>query len=134
MKEMYLAFLVDDDPDDHKFFKMAVSRLAVPVRCEFAYGGVEAIEMLKNISYFNPDIIFLDINMPIMNGMECLRTMRKMEKLVNTPIYMYSTSADIYITTSCLTLGATGTIKKVPSVKLLKEMLGEIFLKQKVNS
>ncbi len=107
--------------------------MPISIRCEFAYGAVEAIEMLKN-EHFKPDFIFLDINMPIMNGMECLRCLRKMDNLQHTPIYMYSTSADEYIVSSCLLLGATGVIKKVPGVKALKEVLGQIFFKQKANA
>ncbi|PWT70626.1 MAG: hypothetical protein C5B59_19650 [Bacteroidetes bacterium] len=94
---MFLSFLVDDDADDHNFFQKAVSRMLIPLRCEFAFGRLEAIGMLKGNPNFRPDFIFLDINMPIMNGLECLREMRKMEKLENTPIYMYSTSATMIL-------------------------------------
>jgi CheY-like chemotaxis protein len=134
MNEALLAFLVDDDPDDQKFFRMAVSRLEAPVICRFADSGAEALTMLNDHSTFKPDFIFLDINMPVMNGMECLREMRKLQKLQGTPIYMYSTSADEVITNGCITLGATGVIRKIPSVAGFKTVLSDILLKEKVNS
>lgn len=133
MKKTTLAFLVDDDPVDQKFFQMAFSRLTTQVNCEFADNGPEALELLAHNQNFKPDFIFLDINMPLIDGLECLREMRSLEKLKHLPIYMYSTSTDEHITKSCMLLGATGVIKKVPSVNALKEVLNEIVFKKKNN-
>jgi CheY-like chemotaxis protein len=134
MKKKLVAFLIDDDPTDQKFFQMAVSRISTVVDCEFADNGSEALYSLHYSESLEPDFIFLDINMPLLDGIECLREMRKMKKLEHLPIYMYSTSADETITENCMTLGATGFIKKVASVNALKEALSEVLFVQKENS
>ena len=123
---VYTAFLIDDDVDDHLFFQMAAERIGVIVKCEFSNDGFLALEKLRDPN-FKPDIIFIDINMPRMNGVDCLHEIKKIEHLKNIPAYMYSTSADPYITQSCVKLGAIGVIKKLPSIALLSEKLAKVF-------
>jgi CheY-like chemotaxis protein len=134
MEKKLVAFLVDDDLDDQKFFQLAASRITDHLDCKFADSAAHAIDMLNSNEDFNPDFIFLDINMPLTHGIECLRLLRKMERLVKVPIYMYSTSSSEDISRTSFMLGATDVIQKVPSVKRLKEMLSEIYYRQKYAS
>lgn len=83
--------IVDDDLDDHFFFQKAVKALSGPFALMKAFNGEEALEKLKHAETL-PDYIFLDINMPIMNGIECLRELKKNENLKNIPVIMYTTS------------------------------------------
>jgi CheY-like chemotaxis protein len=121
-----LAFLIEDDLDDQKFFQIALSRLEKYVRFAIADSGAQALEKLRDTT-FTPNFIFIDINMPIMNGVKCLREIRKIGRLNLIPIYMYSISADPTITDSCILLGATGSIKKTTKIDILKEVLRGIF-------
>jgi CheY-like chemotaxis protein len=72
--------------------------------------------------------------MPIMNGIEVLHEIKKIERLNEVPVYMYSTSADPVVVESCIRLGATGAITKLPGISLLKERLCEIFFPQKITA
>ena len=71
------VLLVDDDIDDHEIFCMALENLENCYKCIFAKDGIEALEILKNEEIFIPDIIFLDLNMPRMNGIDCLYEIKK---------------------------------------------------------
>lgn len=133
MRKPFLVFLIDDDPEDQCFFFMAVERMENPVQCVFANNGLQAINKLTSEPGFAPDFIFIDINMPLMNGIECLTELRKIERLGHIPVYMYSTSNDQRMVDQCLSTGAIGVIQKVPSIISLKEILCQVFAGQKVS-
>lgn len=82
--------LADDDADDASLFCEALTEIASSIECYTAENGVELFELL---SKHDPDVIFLDINMPIMNGWECLRKLKSNSYYQGIPIIMYSTSA-----------------------------------------
>jgi CheY-like chemotaxis protein len=128
------VFLIDDDMDDQKFFALAVAQIQTPIFCDFANNGLEALKKLRTEPDYVPDFIFIDIDMPVMNGIECLNQIKKIKLLSNVPLYIYSSSADPHIIKSCITLGATGVIKKVPSIAFLKETLWNLFYEQKILS
>jgi CheY-like chemotaxis protein len=112
---MLTALLIDDDPDDREFFYLAMKRAQPDASCAFADCCPVAMDQLKDCS-FNPHLIFIDINMPRMNGIECLRELRQISRLRYVPAYMYSTSADDRIVELCLQLGANGFLKKQISI------------------
>jgi CheY-like chemotaxis protein len=86
-----ILMIVDDDKDDRFFFQLAVKELGKEFECIMAENGLDAIEKLKAMKRL-PDYIFLDLNMPLMNGKECLEELKKNEKLRVIPVIMYSTS------------------------------------------
>lgn len=134
MEKPILAFLVEDDQDDQLFFKLAVSRYKIPVHYEFAGDGRQAIARLLDESGFSPDIILLDMNMPVMNGIECLTEIRKIQRLNNVPVYMYSTATDNHTVQKCLELGAKGVLQKGDTVAELQEQLHPVFFNDKFKS
>src|SRR5688500_16911965 len=88
---MYLLN-IDDDADDGLFFMEAVKEISSDATCLVLSSGDNAVQFLSHDLGVLPDYIFLDINMPGMNGKECLVKLRSMRKLVNVPIVMFSTS------------------------------------------
>lgn len=120
------VYLIDDDSDDHDFFKLAIEGIDTDIECAFASSGDEALERLKD-SGFKPDVIFLDINMRGMNGLEVLTEIRKLAHLDSAAVYMYSTSANERLKSTFISLGATGVIRKAANITLLKEMLLTLF-------
>lgn len=75
MKKVSTILIVDDDEDDKEMFIEVVSEIDNSTNCIQASNGYEALEILeKNISL--PDLIFLDLNMPRMNGKQCLQSIK----------------------------------------------------------
>lgn len=127
MPDNLLAFLIDDDIDDQEIFSMAIKDAHPFARCVFANDGVYALEKFKVDYAFIPHVIFIDINMPRMNGIQCLSEIKKLSRLQHIPAYMYSTSAERSIVEECLKIGAAGFIKKEINVEDLQRELLRVF-------
>ena len=84
---------VDDDPDDSALFCEAVREVAPEYTCLVADSAAAALEILSDRQNI-PDYIFLDMNMPKMNGLECLRLIKNNHALSHIKVVMYSTSSD----------------------------------------
>ncbi|POY37326.1 response regulator [Solitalea longa] len=128
MQEKLLIFLIDDDVDDHEVFSIALEDILPLAECVFALDGFYALQKINDDADFSPNFIFIDINMPRMNGIQCLKEIKKIPHLKHIPIYMYSTSAEPPIVEECINSGACGFIKKEVSIADLQNKLCEIFL------
>ncbi len=84
---------VDDDPDDSALFCEAVQEVAPAYTCLIADSAAAALSILSDRQNI-PDYIFLDMNMPKMNGLECLRLIKNNHALSHIKVIMYSTSSD----------------------------------------
>jgi CheY-like chemotaxis protein len=82
---------VDDDTDDRNMFCMAIRRVDPAIECVQVESGEDALELLAK-SEMTPDFIFIDINMPRMNGYECVREIYQYPNLKNTTIVMFSST------------------------------------------
>ena len=82
--------LVDDDEDDQTLFVDALNQIDNSFRCDVANSGQEAMLSLRTKAP-TPDIIFLDLNMPKMNGYECLAEIKSEAKFKHIPVVIYST-------------------------------------------
>lgn len=120
------CLLVDDDLDDQEIFLMTLEKINKNIKCLTANDGVEALSLLTQNS-FVPDYIFLDVNMPKMNGIECLRSIKNIERLNDCKIFMYSTTSETSVLEKSKKLGATDFIVKPASPALLKETLSQIL-------
>ena len=120
------CFLIEDDVDDQEIFCMALEAIDRTIICSFANNGYDAIEKLKSDTTFNPDCIVIDVNMPKMNGIECLKMIKKMPRLSETRIVMYSTSEDQGIIDKCKDLGANDFIVKPSSLDSLINILSKL--------
>lgn len=121
-----LVLLIDDDQDDQQFFESAISEIKYAIEFYTANDGIRGLTMLANPK-FNPDFIFVDMNMPKMTGLECVAKIKEIERLKDVPVFMYSTTMDDHVTKSCFELGAAGVIKKPTNVSAISEKLREIF-------
>ena len=83
--------IVDDDPDDRFFFSLGVKDIDPQWECREADNGVDALEKLRNADRL-PDFVFLDLNMYLMDGRECLAEIKKDDRLKKIPVIIYSTS------------------------------------------
>lgn len=118
--------LVDDDADDQLIFKDALNEIAAGIECATANNGLEALDYLK-ATVLKPTLIFLDLNMPFMNGFECLARIKKEDPLKEIPIVIFTTSDYPGDEQRTKELGAEIFLTKGPSFKLLKEKLLDIL-------
>src|SRR5687768_2518707 len=93
MKTPMEVLLVDDDKDDCFFFCDALKAIDPAIGCNLAHNGEEALKKLQRMAR-TPDIIFVDINMPIMNGKEFLSNVRSFDSFSKIPVVICSTSND----------------------------------------
>lgn len=82
--------LIDDDQDDLDNFIEAIESLKKNVSCQTLRNPLKALEELSG-SEKKPDLIFLDYNMPYINGMEFLRKLRSYPGLDGIEVVMFST-------------------------------------------
>ena len=117
-------FLVDDDKDDQEFFIEALKGVENVSLFGAAYNSMEALNTLK-ISNLLPDFIFLDFNMPKINGIECLREIIKDSRTKNIPVIMLSSAVEQAEVAE--KRGARGFIKKTSDISKLKIVLNQII-------
>jgi CheY-like chemotaxis protein len=94
MNKTRTFFIVDDDIDDQELFMEAVGEVDSSIKCVASSDCDEALEMLKSGRLPKPDIIFLDLNMPRVNGKQCLGELKKVANLRDIPVIIYSTSSE----------------------------------------
>src|ERR1700754_3733547 len=98
-------FLIDDDEDELEIFHEALKSLPLPCKCTYAGSADHAMQMLQ---YLTPDLIFIDINMPKLNGFDFLAEIKKNDHLKNIPLFMYSNGIDSAIQAKAIAMGAAG--------------------------
>lgn len=126
------CLLVDNDRDDCDIFLMALREIDPVIHCETANDGVTAIENIQSNPFYLPSVIFIDLNMPLMNGKQCLQQLREIKRLKAIPIYIYSTSADPRTIEEAKALGATDFIVKPSSFTQLVHVLSDVLKAQKL--
>jgi CheY-like chemotaxis protein len=117
--------LVDDDVDDQHFFCEALGTLHPAITCEIANDGVEAMEMLEHPPLY--DLIFLDLNMPRMDGFEFLNRVKTNDRFRNIPVVVISTSNRPSDIEKSMSLGAATYVNKPPTYDQLFHKLKNIF-------
>jgi CheY-like chemotaxis protein len=114
---IYTIVLADDDPDDQQVFQQAVHTVAPNVLMTSIFSGAELIDYLDE---HIPDILFIDLNMPYKNGIECLREIRENGRYRKLPIVVYSTSGIEHTINISYGFGANLYFQKTSSLEELK--------------
>lgn len=112
MPKNNIIMLVDDDEDDREFFCEAVDTIDNTIKCMQLENGEKALLYLQNEEYPMPDYIFLDLNMPRLDGKECLVEIKKIDHLKLIPVIIYTTSNHPLDKSQTLQLGANGFMHK----------------------
>ncbi|HEY0355666.1 MAG TPA: response regulator [Flavisolibacter sp.] len=126
MSGRYSFLLVDDDADDISLFGDVLNEVESGIELKIAMNGVEALEKLGQLHPDLPDIIFLDLNMPRMEGLECLREIKASPQFRHIPVIMYTTSSLSKDIEEAMMSGAICFITKPTHVKELKFILSSI--------
>ena len=111
--------LVDDDEDDSDLIVEVIKEIDASVHYTYAMEGPEALALLEK--EYMPHIIFLDINMPGMNGWQCLTKLKANERTKHIPVIMYSTSSYPHEIAKAFELGALAFFTKPNHYALLKK-------------
>lgn len=118
--------LADDDADDRLFFTEAFDELKINTKVSTFNDGVELMNYLNDADSVLPNVLFLDLNMPKKNGVECLLEIKKNEKLNDIAIAIYSTSSSEEHIEETFINGANIYIKKPNDFEALKKILSEV--------
>jgi response regulator of citrate/malate metabolism len=122
------CLIVDDDQDDQEIFLMTVAKINKDIKCFTSNNGIEALILLQS-KQFIPDYIFLDVNMPKMSGIECLKAIKNLPHLNSSKVFMYSTALESTTLKQSKELGALDFIIKPASLSALKETLSAVLEK-----
>jgi CheY-like chemotaxis protein len=113
----------DDDRDDRELMTEALSKIDPSISCQTASDGQHVLELLRNSNEL-PDYIFLDINMPVMDGKQCLVELKNETRLKNIPVVIYSTTQDAKEINQLYRMGASSFIQKPNNFSELCATLG----------
>jgi CheY-like chemotaxis protein len=124
MTDKKILMVVDDDKDDRYFFGSAVRKHHKSYECREATEGADALDQLRRAETL-PDFIFLDLNMPLMDGKTCLKELKKDRKLKDIPVMVYSTSDHHKDIQETMILGAVHYLVKLHDIYMLPEAIME---------
>ena len=119
--------LVDDDQDDHEIFRSACAKIDNSFNVIGFENGEQALASIPAM-ILPPDVIFLDLNMPRLNGIEVLQELKLLSDLKEIPVVIYSTSFDPTIKDTCSNLGAVEVMEKPNSFDTLCTKLQTVLL------
>lgn len=124
--------LADDDFEDREFFTEALKEVSPEAVIQTSNNGVELMDLLQNAPQSSPGIIFLDLNMPLKDGYECLDEIKSHNKLKDNVVVIFTTSgikndidmtyekgANLFVTKPNDYRGLVNTIRKVFSLDWL---------------
>jgi CheY-like chemotaxis protein len=115
--------LIDDDEDDQTLFCEAVKIISPDIQCDVASNGLEGITKLKGYTEL-PLMVFLDVNMPILDGRETFKIIKATPRFNLLPVTIYSTSNSQEEVQKFLMMGA-GYITKPNSFEELVKILSK---------
>jgi len=120
--------LVDDDAEDREFFEEVVGELPFNVELTQYKNGQEFVDGMVSNKQAIPDLVFLDLNMPIKNGKEALKELRAMDEFRSIPVIaIYSTSTSEFDQAETFIAGADAFISKPSDYRDLKLLISKIF-------
>lgn len=121
-------FLADDDADDREFFIEALKQVGIPADLTLSINGLELMNNLEIlIQHPPPHVIFLDLNMPLKDGFECLQEIRNTPKLKEIPVVIFSTSDNNISVNKTYEQGANYYIRKPASFQLLVKAIETVL-------
>ena len=119
-------WLIDDDDDDQEIFGTALLKTNLDVACTPYSSAFQALEELRNGNSY-PELIFLDLNMPLMNGQQFLEAIKDCPKLKGIPIIVLTTSSTQQTIEETRSLGATDFYSKPDRFEDLTAILRKIL-------
>lgn len=119
--------LAEDDEEDRNIFKDAFSELSTFYDLRVVEDGFELMNFLEKPEIKLPSLLLLDLNMPLINGFECLEMMKKNEQLKHIPVIILSTSAHSADIEKSYSLHVHFYVHKPNSFPKLKEIIEKVL-------
>ncbi|MFN3754933.1 response regulator [Flavobacterium sp.] len=126
VKEYIHIILADDDEDDRLFFTDAFDELKISTKVNTFNDGVELMNYLNQPEAILPNVLFLDLNMPRKNGIECLDEIKQNDRFNDIAIAIFSTSSSEEHIEETFVRGANIYIKKPSDFATLKKVLSDV--------
>jgi CheY-like chemotaxis protein len=124
-----IILLAEDDIDDRELFSEALANISSQTILHSTENGKEALKRLGEMDTI-PDLIFLDINMPVMNGWECLQTLKSDKKYKHIPVIIYSSSSHQKEKDTAMEMGAQSFFTKPSDFYEFRDKLEKIISAQ----
>jgi response regulator RpfG family c-di-GMP phosphodiesterase len=116
--------IAEDDNEDFELFSEVLSNLASEILLRRAENGEVLMKLLHEEV---PDMLFIDVVMPCLDGKECLQEIRSHKKFDNLPIIVYSSMRDTETVEFCYRKGTNLFVLKPHSYKELVDVIEKIF-------
>ncbi len=123
----FSVFLADDDADDRFLFEEALMQVRNKIRITLLNNGEQLMTRLEDKKSHHPNLIFLDLNMPLKNGIECLEEIKNNDKLIYIPVVIFSTSKQKETVNHAYNKGANFYMYKPDNFERLKLLLDKVF-------
>lgn len=133
MNNTLTIIIADDDSDDQEFLENTIREINSNVKILPLSDGKELMDIFwgkkqtPDPAFLQPDLIFLDLNMPLMGGYEVLKFMREDAALKSIPVFILTTSEFEYDKIKSIAYGANDFYSKPMTLKELKKIVMEIF-------
>ncbi len=114
--------------DDEKHVRQLVKAILQPLNCEVAgeaENGQEAVRIYRDL---RPDVVLLDINMPVMGGIDALREIRRID--ADAVVVMLTSMSDLDTVQTSLELGAVQYVRKDTPTAQIRQLLREVWKEQ----
>jgi CheY-like chemotaxis protein len=122
-----IVLLADDDHDDFEIFEEALRESDCNAKLFRVINGAGVFEYLKDEGNLRPHVIFLDLNMPVMNGWQCLAKLKNTAGVESIPVIMYTTSSHFRDVEIAKDLNAHGLVTKPSNPRILTQVLKKVI-------
>jgi CheY-like chemotaxis protein len=135
-RKRFVIVIADDDVDDQELMRKGLQECKVAVHIVAVFNGIQLMDFLLKRHSFKwsqdePDLIFLDLNMPLMDGFMVLKEIKSLSRLKSVPLYVITTSRSSIDKKKAIELGASGFYSKGSSskdiIKIMREVCEECF-------
>jgi CheY-like chemotaxis protein len=128
--------IIDDDEEDHIIIRDALLETGVNATIYYSFSGQMGLELLNELKDDLPSLILLDLNMPMMDGME---TLKRIKEKYSTPVLMHTTACSASLRHEVKSKGALDCIKKgishseiIKTAELVKEVIENTLVFEKL--
>jgi|SRR6218665_1883442 len=131
MKKVKTIYYLDDDHEDLGFFKEIAEELGHNVK---VFSDGRKMLLVLDIQAEKPDVIFLDIHMPVLNGEEILEIIKKSDTIKDIPVVMVSGAYPKKLLQYCAAMGVSCLVKRHNFQEFkqnIEEVMKEIHVKEK---